>query len=172
MDRDKYIVSGVIKKDQKAFAALAEDYGALIRAIVRRHLSGTAYAEECENDVLLSLWQNMSRYDESKNSLKNWIGAVCKYKCADYLRRHYREARTEPLTDDIPFEEPEDLTELVESLLMNLKPDDRRLFREHYLMGRPVGDIAREENKSPALLYNRLSLGRKRLRSIFKERSQ
>ncbi len=172
MDRDKYIVSGVIKKNQKAFAALVEDYGALIRAIVRRHLSGTAYAEECENDILLSLWQNMSRYDESKNSLKNWIGAVCKYKCADYLRRHYREARTEPLPDDVPFEEPEDLTELVESLLMNLKPDDRRLFREHYLMGRPVGDIAREENKSPALLYNRLSLGRKRLRSIFKERSQ
>lgn len=171
MSQDEIISAGVRRKDERAFRQLVDSYGPLIRAIVRRHLSATMYMEECENDILLSLWQNMDRFDPSRNSLKNWIGAVSKYKCADYLRRHYREAPTVPLDENIPAEEPEDLRELVDELLENLKPDDRRLFRQHYLEGHSVAEIARAEQKNPELLYNRLSLGRKRLRNIFKERS-
>ncbi len=170
MDRDSEIVGGVKRKDEKAFGLLVEDYGALIRAIARSHLKHTMYEDECVNDILLSLWQNMNRFDPSKNSLRNWIGAVSKYKCVDYLRRHYREANTCALTDDIPAEEAADLTALTEELLAELNPEDRRLFRRHYLDGLPVKEIAGELGKSPALLYNRLSLGRKRLRTIFKER--
>ncbi len=172
LNRDSEIVGGIRKKDEKAFGFLVEDYGALIRAIVRKHLSSTMYEEECINDILLSLWQNMSHYDRTKNSLKNWIGAVCKYKCADYLRRHYRDReRLCALSDDLPTEEPEDLSELVEELLSGLKPDDRRLFREYYLEGRSVAEIAETRGESSAFLYNRLSLGRKRIRTIFKEKS-
>lgn len=171
MNRDEQIVYGVIKRDEKAFRLLVDDYGPLIRAIARRHLSGTMYEDECVNDILLSIWQNMARYDKSKNSLRNWIGAICKYKCIDYLRRHYRDDCLCPLSDDLPAEENTDLTELTEELLAALKPEDRRLFREHYLSGRPVTDIAREEHKSPEHLYNRLSLGRKRLRNLFKEKT-
>lgn len=172
MERDEKIVAGVRRKDERAFGLLVEDYGPLIRAIVRCHLSATMYTEECENDILLSLWQNMGSYDPKKNSLKNWIGAVSKYKCVDYLRRHYREACTVPLSEGLSAEEPEDLRELVEELLEALKPDDRMLFREHYLEGRSVTEIARATRKNPDLLYNRLSLGRKRLRNMFgKEQS-
>lgn len=171
MERDQIIVSGVRERNEKAFGMLVDDYGALIRSIVRRHLKNTMYEDECVNDILLSLWQNMDSYDSGKNSLKNWIGAVCKYKCIDYLRRHYRDSRMCPLTEDIPAEEPEDLAGLADELLSGLKPDDRRLFRQHYIEGISVAEIAREQGKSPGLLYNRLSLGRKRLKNLFKERT-
>ena len=169
MVTDKELALSVVRRDERAFGLLVERYGGLIRSITAFHLKNTMYAEECINDVLLALWQNMDRYDSEKNSLKNWIGAVCKYKCADYLRRHYRESCLCQLTEDIPAQEPEDLRELVNELLENLSPADRELFRSHYLEGESIVDIARKKGDSPDRLYNRLSLGRRRLRKL-KER--
>lgn len=169
MVTDKEIALLVVQRDEKAFGLLIDRYGGLIKSIAAYHLKNTMYAEECVNDVLMALWQNMDRYDSEKNSLKNWIGAVCKYKCADYLRRHYRESRLCQLTEDIPMEEPEDLGELIDELLENLSPADRELFRSHYLEGTSVVEIARKKGDSPDRLYNRLSLGRRKLRNL-KER--
>ena len=169
MVTDNEIALRVAQRDERAFGLLVERYGGLIKSIITCHLKNTMYTEECVNDVLMALWQNMDRYDSEKNSMKNWIGAVCKYKCADYLRRHYRESCLCQLTDDIPAEEPEDLRELVDELLENLSPDDRELFRSHYLEGQSVVEIAHKKGDDPNRLYNRLSLGRRKLRKL-KER--
>ncbi len=169
LDADLLIISGLNKKDEKAFCLLVERYGPLIKAVVSRHLSGTMYTEECINDCLLAVWQNISRYDPGKNSLKNWIAAVCKYKCIDYLRRHYRESCLCPLTEDIPFEDCSEAKALAEELLAGLKPADRRLFYDHYIEGESVVSIAKRTDSSPDRLYNRLSLGRRRMQKYLKE---
>ena len=40
-----------------------------------------------ENDILFSIWQNIDRFDANKNTLKNWIGAVSKYRAINYKRK-------------------------------------------------------------------------------------
>ncbi len=170
MDVDQKIADGIRAKDEKAFELLVDAYGGLIKSIVSRHLSGTMYAEECINDCLLSFWQNMKRFDPRKNTLKNWIGAVCKYRCIDYLRRHYRESCLCPLTEDIPVQESTDIQDLADELLSGLKPRDRQLFYDHYISGKSIVEIAQLTGDSPERLYNRLSIGRRKLRTHFKER--
>lgn len=168
MNQDDKIVAGMLKKDQKAFQLLVDAYGGLIWSIVKFHLSGFAsLQEECTNDILLSIWQNIARYDAEKNSLKNWIGAISKYKCIDYKRKYYREMRFEPLDDTLP--DPNDafeqtLQDEIDSLLSGLAPRDRDLFYRHYILEEKVDEIAKDVHESPCNLYNRLSRGRKKMK--------
>lgn len=167
---DEQIVRGILKKDKNAFAILVDTYGSLIKSIVGYHLSTLKfYQEECINDVLLSIWQNMKNFDCSKNSLKNWIGAICKYKCIDYKRKHYKEMCFEELDENIPNNKDEFQSILdndINSLLKELNPKDRELFYRHYILGEKVEQIASRTAKAPSILYNRLSRGRKKLRQV------
>lgn len=172
MYSDELIADGIIKKDERAFGALVDKYGGLIKSIVRYHLSAfPSYIEDCENDILLALWQNMARYDAGKNSLKNWIGAVSKYKCIDYKRKYYKELETENIEDKIIAQNDvyESLKEDVQSLLAGLSDSDRELFYRRYILGERVEEIARSSGKNAAFLYNRLSRGRKKLKRCIKE---
>lgn len=170
MADDNYITEGIKKGDEKAFGVMVDTYGGLIKAIVYRHLS--AFPEscgECINDVLLCIWRNIGSYDPKKNTLKNWIGAVSKYRAIDYKRRLYRELCEEPLDDNIPAAAEElcrELKEETESLLSYLSAGDRELFYRHYILGERVQDIAEGSGRSQAFFFNRLSRGRKRIRSI------
>lgn len=168
---DEQIVRGIINKDKNALVMLIDSYGSLIKSIVGYHLSVLKpYQEECINDVLLSVWQNIKKFDSSKNSLKNWIGAICKYKCIDYKRKHYREISLyEELDENIPDNEDKlesILDSEVNSLLEGLTAGDRELFYRHYILGEKVEQIAEQTSNKPSILYNRLSRGRKKLRQI------
>jgi len=35
---------------------------------------------------LLAIWDNIDSFDEDKNSFKNWVAAISKYKSIDYQR--------------------------------------------------------------------------------------
>ena len=172
MMSDARIVSGILNRDQAAFNALVDVYGGFIKSVVSYHLSFLhEYREECINDILLSLWQNMSCFDENKNSLKNWIGAVCKYKAIDYKRKYCRRFCTLPL--DEAFEYPETQTESelkqdIEEILSCLKPEDRELFYRHYILGEKVSEISATSDKTTQALMSRLSRGRKHIRKMLK----
>lgn len=177
MDTDEKLAAGLAAKDEKALEFLIEKYGGLIKAIAARHLSRMpSHIGECVNDILFSVWSNIDRFDPGKNSLKNWIGAVSKYKCIDYKRKYFKELYSEELSPeelspDAAAEggaedaliRKETMTEIM-SLLNCLKPRDRRLFYRRYILSESVREIAEKSGEDPDALYNRLSRGRKRLR--------
>ena len=172
MNCDTEIVEGIKRKDESSFNKLVDIYGGLIKAVVMHHMPECReYREECINDILLSLWQNIKSYDENKNSLKNWIGAVSKYKAIDYKRRYYKNLIYNELDENIPDEKERigiELREEIESMLSCLCAEDREIFYRHYIIGERISDIAKSQNKSPAFLFNRMSRGRKRIRNAFK----
>lgn len=43
------------------------------------------------NDVLLAIWDHIDSFQPEKNSFKNWIAAIEKYKAIDYLRKYQKE---------------------------------------------------------------------------------
>lgn len=81
-------------KKEKGLELLIDQYGGLITAIVRKHL-GTlkSYEEECVNDVLLAIWHHIHRFDSEKNTFKNWVAAIAKYKAIDYQRKYIKTQR-------------------------------------------------------------------------------
>lgn len=169
MSEDRELVEGIKKRNQAAFSLLVDRYGGLIKSIVRHHMAAyPEYQEECVNDILLSIWQRIASYDENKNTLKNWIGAVCKYKAIDYKRKYFKNLMFTSLDENIPDpSHPFDfeMEEEINSLLSCLEKTDRELFYRHYILGEKVSDIAASKGKSAGFFFNRLSRGRKKLKN-------
>ncbi|MDG0058374.1 sigma-70 family RNA polymerase sigma factor [Priestia sp. P5] len=168
---DDWIVACITQKKEKGLELLIDQYGGLITAIVRKHL-GTlkSYEEECVNDVLLAVWHHIHRFDSEKNTFKNWVAAVAKYKAIDYQRK-YIKTQHEALGEAEFGETPEVhnvQTNDVEELLGHLSEGDRELFKAYYLQEVELKQIAKKQETTISNLYNRLSRGRKKLKAIFK----
>lgn len=170
------LVRRLKRKEEAALYDLIRLYGGLIRAVVRRHLvSHPQWAEECETDVLMAIWEHIGAYQPRQSSFSNWLAAVCRYRAIDCLRRHTRELQEQELSEVLPDtrtgpEEQllqEELSEEMEQLLQALSPQDRQLFLEYYVQQQGIDDIAQRYGVQPATLYNRLSRGRKKLRSLW-----
>ncbi|MBE5098647.1 sigma-70 family RNA polymerase sigma factor [Priestia aryabhattai] len=168
---DDWIIACITGKKEKGLELLIDQYGGLITAIVRKHL-GTlkSYEEECVNDVLLAVWHHIDRFDSEKNTFKNWVAAVAKYKAIDYQRK-YIKTQHESLsqagvggTTEVHNIQTDD----VEELLGHLNKGDRELFKAYYLQEIELKQIAKKQETTISNLYNRLSRGRKKLKAIFK----
>ncbi|MGU3393799.1 sigma-70 family RNA polymerase sigma factor [Priestia sp. D51] len=168
---DDWIVASIMRKKEKGLELLIDQYGGLITAIVRKHL-GTlkSYEEECINDVLLAVWHHIHRFDSEKNTFKNWVAAVAKYKAIDYQRK-YIKTQHESL-NEAEFGETSGVHNVrgddLEELLGHLSEGDRELFKAYYLQEIELKQIAKKQETTISNLYNRLSRGRKKLKAIFK----
>ncbi len=169
MMSDRELVQGIKQRNERALDALIEQYGGLIKSIVFHHLAGELRGE-CINDVLFSIWRNISKFNPKKNSLKNWIGAVCKYKCIDYKRKYLKENFSEADENLASSQSAEsallarELRGEISSLLLSLPPRDREIFKRRFLDGESIEEISAATGDSPSVIYNRISRGRRRMR--------
>ena len=170
---DRQLAAGIRRKEEEALDELINQYGHLIKSIATYHL-GDFYRDECINDVLFCIWNHIDQYNPEKNSLKNWIGAICKYKCIDYKRKYYKENFVE-LDETIPVADQtekiileQELEVETNELLSSLSPKDRELFRRRYINEESIEEISRDMNLAPSVLYNRLSRGKKKLRNTLR----
>ena len=170
---DRQLAAGIRCKEEEALDELINQYGRLIKSIVTYHL-GDFYRDECINDVLFCIWNHIDQYNPEKNSLKNWIGAICKYKCIDYKRKYYKENFVE-LDETIPVADQtekiileQELEAETNELLSSLSPKDRELFRRRYINEESVAEISHDMKLAPSVLYNRLSRGKKKLQNALR----
>ena len=167
------------RKDEKALDYVIDTYGWLIKSIVNKHLFHLKqFQEECINDVLLAVWYHIDSFKEEKSSFKNWLSAVSKYKCINYKRKYLKLMDTQSIEDvDIEsstYVEKEimknDLSTDLESLLGNLKKEDRDLFIKRYVEEKDIDILSKEMSVKTSAIYNRLSRGRNKLRGILGNR--
>ena len=172
---DAELARRIVRRDKEAFEELIRRHGGLIKAIVRYHLKDLpALCEDCVNDILFSVWRNINRFDAEKNSLKNWLGAVAKYRALNYKRKFYRDLTAGELDENIADEKEIDadilrreIEEETMSLLSGLCEEDRELFIRRYIMDQSIEVISEAADKKPSWVYNRLSRGRRKLRRIY-----
>lgn len=174
---DEKIATEISAGNDRAFNELVQKYIALIRAIVNYHLSSLPmWQDDCVNDILLSIWKNIKQYDSSKNTLKNWIAAVSKYKCIDYKRKYIRECCFSEINDNDTYISQDnemlrsELREDIESLLSSLSEKDKKLFIKRFIMDESIDNIARAENKSASWVYSRISRARNKLKKLYAKR--
>ena len=46
--------------------------------------------DECINDVLLAIWNNINSFDEERSTFKNWIMGIARFKSIDYKRKYLK----------------------------------------------------------------------------------
>jgi len=171
---DSELVRKISHKDEKAFCELINRYGGLIKSIVRFHLKNLSmWQDDCTNEILLGIWQNIRHYDESKNSLKNWIAAVSKYKCIDFKRKHIKELNFSEIDEniidvnDVLNETRYELISEIESLLSELSDSDKDIFVRRFILGQAINEIADETGQSASCIYTRISRNRTKLKKKF-----
>ncbi|MGG5460679.1 sigma-70 family RNA polymerase sigma factor [Clostridium sp. B9] len=172
---DSLIIKYIKKRKEDGLDMVIDKYLPIIKGVIRKYLFNIMeYEEECLNDILLSIWNNINSFDESKNSFKNWVISVSKYRAIDYKRKYLKE--TENLEIDLNLIEDKnnvesnilknELKEDVYELLKNLKHKDREIFIKYYIEELELQSISKTMNIKESILYNRLSRGRKKLRSL------
>ena len=168
--------------NENALLYVIDKDGGLLMAVIRKHLFCLPERqEECFDDVLLKIWQNISDFDESKNTFKNWAAAIARYRAIDYLRQYQRGLQTVNIDDTIiPQEDAQlaqmieqEISEEVERMLACLKPADRELFLKLYVEEKDMDQVSKETGLKKAVIYNRVSRGKHRIRRQFRiEQSQ
>lgn len=178
---DKLIVKNIKYKKECGLEMFIDKYGGYIRAILRSKLYNLSLCEdECFDDILMAIWNNINSFDESKGSFKNWVISVSRYKIIDYNRAFLRSNKNIESIDDegtkhILKDESartdkrileRELKKEIDDLLSNLKDSDKEIFIKHYLEERSVPSISNDIGIKTEVIYNRLSRGRIKLKKI------
>ncbi|NMM65180.1 sigma-70 family RNA polymerase sigma factor [Clostridium sp. P21] len=173
---DEEIYSLIESRNEKGMELLINEYSALIKAIVKKHLYNLSqYHEECINDVYLGIWNNIASFNKEKNLLKNWIAAIAKYKAIDYKRKYlktleYIDISEIDIESDFTIEKEVLKNELeyeTEEILKNLNPMDKQFFIKLFVKEESIKEISEEFNIKPSLIYNRISRAKSKIRRLF-----
>ena len=69
------------KRNENALDYVIDNYGWIIKSIVKKHLYNLqSVQDECINDVLMGIWNNITTFDENKSEFKNWVAGIAKFK--------------------------------------------------------------------------------------------
>lgn len=171
-DKEKLWVSRMKNKDEDALFEVIKHYGSWVQAIISRRLAFLPEEQdECLNDTFFKVWEQIDKYDPSKGSFKNWIGAIASYMAIDTYRRVSKTISDLPLDDDSvsTSNSPESMLLQKEyekqlfSLLDGLNEMDRKIFIQLFFNEKSYEDVANELSVNKNYLYNRVSRGRKTL---------
>ena len=171
------LISQLRKKNEKALDYVIDNYGWIIKSIVRKHLYNLkSVQDECINDILLGIWNNIDSFDESKSEFKNWVAGIAKFKSIDYKRKYLKGLEFENVDDldisvpDTTYEEiiKNELDNDINEMLNCLKKKDRDLFYKLYVEEKEVKDVSFETGLKREVIYNRLSRGKKKIQELFK----
>jgi len=166
------VVQHIQNKNERAISFIIDQYGGLLAAIIHRYLSiHQQEVEECLDDVLLSIWNHSHSFDPAKNSFKQWIAAIAKYKAIDYLRKQMTLQNKQFSVADIDdsmfkANHPKETND-VEHLLEQLPVNERNILEKYYLEGIPAKEIAEQFKAKESWVYNKLSRGRKRIKDFW-----
>lgn len=72
--------------DRKAFEVLVGRHKEALYRLIRRYLGNADDAYDLLQDTLISVWENLSRYDP-KRPFVAWIRTIALNKCRDFSRR-------------------------------------------------------------------------------------
>lgn len=164
------------KHNEKALLYVIDRYGGLLNSIIAKHLYALKdYREECLNDVFLSIWDNICCFDAKKNSFKNWIAGIARYKSIDYLRKYIKEREFQDIDRMMIAVEDttaadilnREISDEVNMMLSCLKPRDRELFLKLFYEEKDIAEVAEETGQKKEVLYNRLSRAKRQIRQKF-----
>lgn len=171
---DSNYIKRLKSRKEDAMEFVVDKYLPLVKGVTYKVLSSTyneVAIEECINDVFLSVWENISKFNGDDKEFKSWICAIAKYRAIDYYRKASKnleiavdkidEGQSNSAEEEVIIKE--DKNEVMK-LIDTLEPMDRDIFIMKFFLGEKNEDIARKFNVTKAAIDNRVYRGKKRLR--------
>ncbi len=168
--KEKELITSLKNKDEKALADLIENYSGILKSVIKRVLqSFPDLWDECLNETLMAVWQNIDSYDCNRSSFKNWCASVARYKAIDTLRREVRHNNREEIRDENSYTGNEFDLVLVKEIFKYLSPEDRKLFEAIFIEGYTYDEMAQKLGVSKDALYSRVKRSRRKIEKEFGE---
>ena len=158
------------RQDTEAFAALFEHFAPRVKAFLLKSGANSATAEECAQDVMVTVWNKAAQFDPTRASVATWVFTIARNRRIDMLRRDRR-----PEPEDLswgPEAEPDQLDALVlqqESArlitaIAELPEKQRVMIERAYFGDLTHNEIAEETGLPLGTIKSRIRLALERLR--------
>ncbi len=178
---DNTIIQLFFNRSEQAIIAVEDQYGAYCRSILRNILVDPEEQEECMNDVLMKLWNQIPPH--RPDCLRAFIGAVARNLALDRYRASRAEKRGSGMAEIALSElgecaaretvedalEEHRLVELLNSFLARLPRESRVIFVKRYWYLSPVRQIAEETGCTEGKVKMSLHRTRKQLRQFLEK---
>jgi RNA polymerase sigma factor (sigma-70 family) len=157
-------------QDSAAFAALFAHFGPRVKAYLMKSGADAASAEECAQDVMVTVWRKADQFNPARASAATWIFTIARNRRLDMLRRDKR-----PDPEDLPWgpeAEPdqEDAlalqqeTEQLTIALRDLPEAQRSMIERAYFNDLSHSEIADATGLPLGTIKSRIRLALERLR--------
>ena len=161
-------------RDEGAFIKVFQHFGPRVKAFLMRTGMDAALAEECAQEVLVTVWNKAHLYDASRASPSTWIFTIARNKKIDVLRKQKR-----PEPEDLPWgpeAEPDQAdvlglqqeSEQLGRALRDLPEKQRELVEKAYFGDLTHSEIAAQTGLPLGTIKSRIRLALERLRHSLK----
>jgi len=161
-------------KDKTAFAEIFAYFAPRVKSFLMKSGASPDMAEECTQEVLVTVWNKANLFDPSKASVSTWIFTIARNRKIDLLRKQRR-----PEPEDLPWgpePEPEQSevielqqeTEQLGAALATLPAEQRELVEKAYFGDMTHSQIAADTGLPLGTIKSRIRLALDRLRHAMK----
>tara|TARA_B110000495_G_C22701463_1_gene412927 strand:+ start:37 stop:693 length:657 start_codon:yes stop_codon:yes gene_type:complete len=163
-----------LDQDQKAFAELFGYFAPRVKAFLMKSGASPSMAEECTQEVMVTLWHKAHLFDPSRASVATWIFTIARNKRIDALRKQRRPEpedlqwgpESEPEASDILVLQQE--ANLITQAMSALPSQQRDLIKKAYFGDLSHSEIAVETGLPLGTIKSRLRLALSKLRKTMK----
>lgn len=157
-------------QDADAFTALFEHFAPRVKAFLIKSGADHTLAEECAQDVMVTVWNKAAQFDAARASVATWVFTIARNRRIDMLRR---DRRPEPEQLDWGPSTEEDqhdalaLQQETEKLARAIRelPEKQRIVVERAYLGELThSEIAEETGLPLGTIKSRIRLALERLR--------
>jgi len=173
---DSELISGIIKRERRAFDLFYERYAQIIFNLCVRILRDEAEAQDVLQEIFLQVWRDAGRFDPSRASVKTWLFTIARSRSLDrYRSRKTVTSRLEDQSEDqfqqIPGKEDLQgasvMQQYVRSALNRLSREQRIVLELSYYDGLTQEEIAARLKEPLGTIKSRIRAALMKLRSLF-----
>ncbi|MEM9710143.1 MAG: sigma-70 family RNA polymerase sigma factor [Pseudomonadota bacterium] len=157
-------------RDKAAFGELFQYFAPRVKAFLMKSGADEGLAEDCAQDVMVTLWNKAHMFDPTRASVATWIFTIARNRRIDALRKDRR-----PEPEDLawgPEEEPDQAdvmtlqqeTDRLGEAIKALPEKQRELIEKAYFGDLSHGEIATETGLPLGTIKSRIRLALERLR--------
>ena len=163
------------KKNEKALDYVIDSYSDVIFKVAYGVLNNRQLSEECVNDVLLKIWDNIHHFNKDEDKFYPWILAITKYTAIDILRKELRHSNALEISNlniseekclVSKFHNKEHLNMVTEEINA-MKDTDREIFLRKFYLEETGEEISKKMGLSNKFINLRIFRGRNKLKAKF-----
>lgn len=173
MTEEAEVIRRVVAGEVDRFRFLVERYERPVFRLVRNLVGDPHACEDVAQDVFLTAFHRLSRFDPSRARFSTWLLTIARNKCLNALKKK-RPLANGGLAEQASARTPSDdaaekeLFERLDVALEALPLAQRTVFVMAELAGLPYDQIAEIEGVEVGTVRSRISRAKKRLRSLLR----